>query len=123
MNIYEAMDLSYQMGYNKGQQDTIESLGGIMISAMEAKQKVINNEKTSKYWTSIIAKIYESINLTLLHCVWYTPPMHNCTTEEIEIIKELANKLTTLGYVCTMSIFEPNENFYNTRVKLHIGWE
>ena len=93
-----------------------------MIDAKEAKKKTLFNG-SNFFINSIESEILNGISDNRFHCIWYTPPVYNCTEEDIKTIESIKTKLEELGYSCRTTIFNPNKNFNNTRVKLYISWE
>lgn len=93
-----------------------------MITAKEAKEKTLNN-RTEFFINSIEAEILKGISDNRFHCIWYTPSIYDCTTEDLETINMIKTYLVGYGYSCHKTIFTPNKNFNNTRVKLYISWE
>lgn len=94
-----------------------------MLNAGQAKINSIADTSESYYWNTIKAKVYDSIGAGLLHCDYYTPVRYDCVESDSEIIKDIKEILEALGYKCRITIFEPNKNYKNTRIKLHISWE
>ena len=93
-----------------------------MITAKEAKEKTLSNS-VEFFINSIEAEILKGISDNRFHCIWYTPPIYNCTKEDLVKIDMIKEYLISIGYSCHTTTFIPNKNFNNTRVKLYISWE
>lgn len=76
------------------------------------------------YWisASIHSVIYEAISNQKFHCDWYSPARYDAT-ESRSVIYACSESIRALGYNVTVTEFEPNEEFPNLRIKLHINWE
>ena len=53
-----------------------------MIKAKEAKEKTLSNS-VEFFINSIEAEILKGISDNRFHCIWYTPPIYNCTKEDL----------------------------------------
>lgn len=81
-------------------------------------------DRYDKMWlaASIHACIYEAIANQKFHCDWYSPAMYDAK-DDIDFISGCYSALEELNYKVTPTIFNPNDKFPLTRVKLHINWE
>lgn len=91
------------------------------FTAKEAKE--VATATTNHCATQIWAAIYNAATNGLLHCDYYTLVGYDCTQEDIEKIEDIASYLNNYGYNTKITVFTPNKNYKNTRVKLHINWE